>query len=303
MDIRKIDSFLAVCRTGTISKGAAVLATGQAVVSKHIRFLEEELGEQLFYRDGRGVSLTPAGKIFREHALEIRASVNIAKEKLAALRKSPTGEIGLALPPSVGLILTVPLVSRFKQEFPDIRLKVVEAFSGHVHEWLMTGQIDVAVLYDTRSIPNLMADRLLTEDLCLLGPVDHPLNPPGDTVSLREAARLPLILPNKPHGLRLLVERSLAAIQVEANVQMEVDAMPSTLRLVQNGPWYTVLSKSTVHDRIEAGLIRSWQITDPKIVRSLLLATTTQRPTSSATRELVRIVTEEVGKQVEARIW
>lgn len=303
MDFRKIDSYLAVCRTGSISRAAAVLSLGQAVVSKHVRSLEDELGTQLFYRDGRGTTLTQSGEVFREHALEMVASLDLARERIESARQNPIGEIALALPPSVGLILTVPLASRFKHEFPNVRLRIVEAFSGHVQEWLMTGQIDVAVLYDARPVPNLVADKLLTEDLCLLGPVEHESNPAGDAVDLAEVAKLPLILPNKPHGLRLIVDRAFAQIDAEPSLQMEVDAMPSTLRLVQSGWGYTILSRSTVHDRIEAGIIRAWRIMNPAIPRTLLLATTTQRPHTPASRELARIVREEVGRQVQAGIW
>lgn len=303
MDFKRIDSYLAVCRTGSISRAAAVLSLGQAVVSKHIRALEDELGVQLFHRDGRGTTLTQSGEIFREHACEMIASLDLARERIESTRTNPSGEIALALPPSVGLVLTVPLVSRFKREFPNVRLKIVEAFSGHVQEWLMTGQIDVAVLYDARPIPNLVADKLLSEDLCLLGPIEHHLNPKGETIELAEAAVLPLILPNKPHGLRLIVDRAFAKIQTAAAIEMEVDAMPSTLRLVQSGWGYTILSRSTVHDRIEAGIIKAWRISNPTIPRTLLLATTTQRPHTQASRELARIVREEVAKQVDAGIW
>lgn len=303
MDMKKLEIFRAVGRNGSISKAAATLSLGQAVVSKHVRALEADLGVQLFYRDGRGTALSAAGQIFDQHAEEVLSSLATARQKLEALRHAPVGEIGLALPPSVGLVLTVPLVTRFRAEFPQVHLTVIEAFSGHVQEWLMTGRTDVAVLYDARKVPNLVADRLVTEDLCLLGPPDGARNPAGDTVTLEETAQLPLILPGAPHGLRVLTDRSFAAADLVPNVMMDVDAMPSTLRLVQSGAGYTILSRSTVHDRIDAGIIRAWRIISPTIERNLLLATTTQRPATDASRHLARIVREEVAKQVDAGLW
>lgn len=112
-----------------------------------------------------------------------------------------------------------------------------------------------------------------------------------------------MILPSHPHGLRLLVDRFMQRIQVTPSLHMEVDAMPSTLRLVQSGWGYTILSKSTVHDRIDAGIIRAWRITGPAIPRNLLLATTTQRPQTHVSRELARIIRQEVARQVAAGIW
>ncbi len=69
------------------------------------------------------------------------------------------------MPPSIGWVLTVPLVMRCRGEFPMIALHVVEGVSGHVTEWLSTGRIDIGVVYNAPRLPSLLTEPLLEESL------------------------------------------------------------------------------------------------------------------------------------------
>jgi LysR family nitrogen assimilation transcriptional regulator len=144
-------------------------------------------------------------------------------------------------------VLTAPIVKLFRAEFPRISLGVMEGFSGHVLEWLTTGRIDVAVLYNPPHSSALVTEPLVTDELFLLGPANDPAGAGPGAVKAARLADLPLILPSRPHGLRVLVDDFLSKIGIAPNVQVEIDAMPSTLSLVESGIGYTILSYSCVH--------------------------------------------------------
>ena len=95
----------------------------------------------------------------------------------------------------------------------------------------------------------------------------------------------------------------LAGIGITPNVQVEIDAMPSTLSLVESGIGYTILSYSSVHHLIEAQRIRKWSIVDPVMTRSLVVATSTQRPVTKAARALVGFVRKQVDALVVQGRW
>ena len=116
-------------------------------------------------------------------------------------------------------------------------------------------------------------------------------------------AELPLILPSRPHGLRVLVDEFLGRVGVAPSVQVEIDAMASTLSLVENGLGYTILSYSCVHPLIEAGRIRKWSIVEPTMTRTLVVATSTQRPVTKAARALVGFVRQQVDRLVAEGRW
>lgn len=303
MELKQLKAFATLAAFGSFTRAAAMLAVTQPVLSRQIKALEAELGVELVYRNGRGVVLTEAGKLLQTHAERVIAGVGQAGSEIAALRTDPRGTIVVGMPPSVGLVLTIPLVESFRSGFPQISMRLMEGFSGHLLEWLITGKLDVAVLYDAPRVGNLRAEPLVQDALFLLGPPHAADAPPPGPVPARILAELPLIMPSRPHGLRLLVDNRLEAVGIIPRVELEIDAMPSTLTLVERGIGYTILSYSTVHHLVQAGRIRAWPITEPGLTRRLVLATSSQRPTTPATRAAVGLVRSLIRDLIETGVW
>jgi LysR family nitrogen assimilation transcriptional regulator len=303
MELRQLEYFIAIAETGALSRAAVRLSVGQPVLSRQIKALEQELGADLYYRTGRGIVLTEAGRILEQHARGVLDTTAGARRAIHALGSMPAGRVVIGMPPSVGAVLTAPIVQQFRAEFPKVSLGVMEGFSGHVLEWLTTGRIDVAVLYNAPRSSALASEPLLTDELFLLGPVADPANAGPGKVQASRLAEIPLILPSRPHGLRLLVDEFLSTIGVTPNVQVEIDAMPSTLSLVENGIGYTILSRSCVHHLLEAGRIRRWSIVQPTMTRSLVVATSRQRPVTKAARALTGFVRKQIDQLVADGRW
>lgn len=295
MDLKQLSYFLAVAEAGSFSKAAVMLSVAQPILSRQIKLLETELAVELLYRNGRGIVLSEAGKILERHARSTLDIVERARVEIAALRAKPQGRVVIAMPPSIGWVLTGPLVRRCREAFPDIMLHIVEGFSGHVAEWLSTGRIDVGIVYNASRRASLTTEPLFSDDLVVLGPADNPAGLDGDGVPARCLAEIPLILPARPHGLRVLIDQTLAELDLAPRIIFEVDAMPSTLALVEEGVGYTVLSETAAAQRIGAGCIRAWTIVDPVMTRQLILATSTQRPMSVATRLVTRLIRDQAA--------
>lgn len=303
MELRQLEYFIAIAETGAFSRAAVRLSVAQPILSRQIKALEQELGVELYYRTGRGIVLSEAGKVLEQHARGVLETTAGAKRAVHSMGSAPSGRVVIGMPPSVGAVLTAPIVRQFREEFPKVSLGVMEGFSGHVLEWLTTGRIDVAVLYNAPRTSALVTDPLLTDELFLLGPAGDPAGAGDGDLPAARLADIPLILPSRPHGLRVLVDDFLAAIGVAPNVQVEIDAMPSTLSLVESGIGYTILSYSSVHHLIEAGRIRKWSIVQPTMTRSLVVATSTQRPVMKAARALVGFVRKQVDTLVAEGRW
>ena len=289
-----VSLFLAVAEAGTLSRAAIALSVTQPVLTRQIRALEQELGVDLFYRNGRGVVLTDGGRLLQQHAAEVIGAVGRARAELAALQASPGGKLVIGVPPSVGTVLTLPLVRKIKAEFPSVALRVIEGFSGHVLEWLANGRIDVAILYNAPKHSGLATEPLVEDELFLLGPASDPAGVGAGPLPALRLAELPMILPSRPHGLRLLIDQVMAEQGLAAKVELEMEAMPSALVLVEAGLGYTILPYASVHQQVESGRIRCWPIMEPTITRMLLLATSPQRPMTTTMRMLIRLVRAEM---------
>ena len=120
MNLKQLDYFVHVAELGSFSKAALVLDIAQPALSRQVRALETDLHENLFLRNGRGVTLTDAGRRLFEHATAILQLVTHAREDLGASRGAPVGRVTVGLPPSMGRQLTLALR-------PDSRLPHVRA--------------------------------------------------------------------------------------------------------------------------------------------------------------------------------
>ena len=136
---------------------------------------------------------------------------------------SPSGKVSIGLSSSVSFVLTMPLIDAVREQHPAVSLHVVEAMSGFLLEWVQQGRLDMAIVFDCKSSPELFTELLVREDLYLVGAYAKPPFP-RRTVRFAQLGDYPLVLPGLPHGLRLLVDSYAAERRVTLNVALELDA-------------------------------------------------------------------------------
>ena len=308
MELKQLRSFVHIAELGSFSRAAIFLSVAQPALSRQIRNLEADLGAKLFYRNGRGVELTTAGRHLIDHAKAIIDQTQRARNELMALNEETVGATVLGVPPTVGQFLTAPLVRIFRGRYPGVALRVVEVYSAHVHEWLSSARIDVGLAYDApRANRNLVTEHLWDENLCLVGPGDDigGVGPGGvgpDFPFLR-LGELPLMLPGRPHGLRLLVDTAAAQHDLVLKVDLEVDSLTTTKELVQSGTGYTVLPLAAVYKEVELGRMSARRLSGPPLKRTVVLATVAQRSRSMAVEALVTVIRSVVRELAAHGKW
>ena len=128
MELKQLDYFLGVAESGSFSKAAIRLSVAQPILSRQIKLLESELGVKLLYRNGRGVVVSEAGKVLETYARSVVGLVEKAQSEIGSLKAEPRGRVAIAMPPSIGWMLTGPLVVRCREAFPQILLHLAEGF-------------------------------------------------------------------------------------------------------------------------------------------------------------------------------
>ena len=113
MDLKQLEYFRHVAELGSFTRAASFLSVVQPALSRQVRQLEVELGQNLFERNGRGVALTDAGTRLLEHTRGILLQVGRARQELEDQKNGDSGHFVLGLPPSLGRSVTVPLVKAF----------------------------------------------------------------------------------------------------------------------------------------------------------------------------------------------
>lgn len=302
MDLKQLRTFVHVADLGSLSKAADRLHVAQPALGRQIKLLEDDLGVRLFTRHGRGMVATVAGKILAERATAILRLVEDMRDEVAAEPASVSGTVSLGVPPTVGEVLTGPLVETFVKRHSAVTVRIVPAFSGYLLDLLQRGEIDVAVVYEGGGAREVHTEPLIEENLFLIGSRTAKLD-------LRRPVRFsgitgyPMILPGLRQGLRRLIEAEARKIGSVLQCAIEAESLQTLKDLVARGLGYTILPLAVVRAEIEAGILRAAPIGQPALVRKLVLARSLARPASNATRIFAESLKTETARLVEEGAW
>jgi LysR family nitrogen assimilation transcriptional regulator len=289
MELRQLESLVAIADGGSFSRAAITLNLAQPSLSRQIALLEEELGQRLLVRTGRGVALTSAGEAFIVHARSMLDEARRARDAMQDLGENPGGRITLGMPPRVALGLSVPLVRGFRQRFPRAVITVLEGLSLSLRESLVAGRLDLALLFDPLPSPQLAYDPLMRERLLLVAP---PRSRLPERVALAALSGYEMVLPSPPNAIRELLDGVLGPRGIALNVLAEVGAVQTVLALVREGVGctVTVLPESALAMDPSATPLPTAPIGPPTIWNKLVLATPLARPGTRLSRETAQLL-------------
>ncbi len=302
MENRRLGFFLKVAELGSLSRAADRMRFAQPALSRQMRLLEDSLGFPLFRRHRRGMELTPEGDELRRRIAGPLRQIELAIEEIRSKSDEVGGNVVFGMPPTTGKVLAGPLARRIKHEAPNVSLRIVEGYGGHLIDWLQRGEIDIALLYGPASDYRLATEEMVLEPLGLVGPPGSNLSP-DLAVSFKDCASLALILPSHPHGLRVLVENAATKMGLPLNVNFESDSFHLMKELVEYGLGYSILPISAVIRDAEAKRLVYAPITAPQLNRQLVLATQPGANIPKAAERLGTYIREEIVALVEGGQW
>ena len=291
VNLKQLEYFVHVAELGSFSKAAMVLDIAQPALSRQVRALETDLRETLLLRNGRGVVLTEAGRRLFEHGVSILQAVAHAREDMGASRDAPVGHVTVGVPPTIGRQLTLPLIDAFKRRLPGARLAIVEGLSSHIVEWITTGRVDVGLLYNPEAQPSLEITPVLDEPLGLVAPLAGDSLPRGP-LAMARLAGIPLVMPERSHVIRRLVETQAALIGLKLDIAWEVSSIAAIIDLVCAGYGHAVLTASAVVASGRADQLAVHPLAQPQLTSVLCLAVSSHKRPSPLMRQTVRLLTE-----------
>lgn len=152
-----MQAFSRVAELGSFTRAADALGLSRAMVSTHVRRLEQRFGLRLLNRTTRKVALTPAGADYLGHCRRVFAELTAAEETLSRAREQPTGRLRVDVPGSFGRHILLPALPDFLARYPGIDLEL--RFNERVVDLVREG-VDLAVRAGTVTDPNLVALRI-----------------------------------------------------------------------------------------------------------------------------------------------
>jgi LysR family nitrogen assimilation transcriptional regulator len=287
MDVEQLQCFVCVADNGSFSRAAVMLRIPQPRLSRAIRALEVELRQNLFHRHGRGVSLTEPGKKFLAHCRGVLVQLERARAELEHARGEPTGQVVVGLPHSISRVLTLPLVIAFRAQFPQAMLRVTEGLTLHLQEWLLAGRVDIALLHDPAPTSAIETRPVRRDALYLMGPARGRS---GEEVPMRELANLPLVMPGRPHPMRMFVETQLSNLGLKPTIVVEIDSIGAIVDAVEDGLGYAIVSAHAVGTRSGMPRLARRRIVEPELNSALVMAFSAERPTTLLMKETLTLL-------------
>ena len=270
----------------------------QPALSRQVRALEVELRQTLFVRNGRGVTLTEAGKRLLEHARGIAQQVERARLDLEQQRGAVSGRLVIGLPPSVSRTLTGPLVRAFRERFPERQLRRRRR-PVRPPDGMAGGRPRGLLRWSTaaRAAPAMELQPLREEPMYLVGARterqgDRLIGPRG---RLAEVAQAELVIPARPHSIRMLLDSALADAGLKARVALEIESVPTILDLVQHDGFHAVLTLNAIRRSGNEAAFHVRPIGKPRLKATLRLATSAQRPRGPLMEQAIALVKELVA--------
>lgn len=198
MDMDQLANFQCVAETGNFTHAADRLGISQPALSRSIQRLEEELGQPLFDRKPRSVSLTDAGLLFQKRAEQILLIVEDTKAEICDDGQS--GRIRVAAIPTIAPFFLPDLLRKFSDAYPKASLLVHEDTTDNLIRRCKQGELDVVILALPVPTKYVEVEELFEEELSLVLPCDHPLTKKKH-VRIADVEHYPFVLLDEAHCL------------------------------------------------------------------------------------------------------
>ena len=236
MELRHLRCFLAVAEELHFARAAARLHIEQSPLSRTIKELEEDLGEQLFVRTSRSTKLTRAGKLFLEHVPRIFTALQQARDSVQAAVNGFHGQLRIALSDGITPSRLPALLALCRQEEPEVEIRLFEVPLSQQIKGLHDDLYDVGFAQSDELGDGVVAQAVWSDPLMVAVPARHPLLR-HKRIPLEELLRHPLVLcdPQVCEGHARQVERVLRRSDMEPLIAERVASCDLMMALVSAG--------------------------------------------------------------------
>lgn len=300
-DLKRLQAFITVVEEGSITAASQRLGVAQPALSASIRRLEADLAVTLLERLPRGIKPTQAGKDLLPRIYEVFSILSAIEENLVGMEREPSGELSIGLPPSTSAVLTQPLLKDLSTRFPKVSLRLVEAMSGYLQNWIADGELDVAVTFNSQTTDSIVSTPLMREEMMLIGAIDEMKSLPSP-FPFERLAELPLIATSGRHRLRSELEDRLEHRGLKPNIKFEIDAGHELVRLVSSGVGYGVFARSAFYDELAAERVKAVPL-EPGYTRTVCLSYHRRKSLDPAFAKVIGEIKRLAAKLMETGQW
>jgi LysR family hydrogen peroxide-inducible transcriptional activator len=291
MELRHLDTLVAIAEEGSFTAAADALATVQSNVSDQVRQLENELGVPLLVRSRRGAEPTEFGMLVLDRARRVQRELEALRGDIALLRGLEAGYARLGVVGTASRWLVPALIDDLRERAPGVRLRVNEGASERLFGEVVDGELAQAVVTEPVNDRRLAVETLLEEDV--IGLVHRDVDLPSEPVPLSVFAELPLVLPPVPNPLRIEVDRAAEEAGIALRVPIEVEGIRLIADLVLAGGYASILPETAIPPELASARTVRISGLPPRRLAMVSARDTQMSLADQAVRESVRNLVEK----------
>jgi DNA-binding transcriptional LysR family regulator len=298
MDLKQMQYFLCLAQERNVTRAARRLNIVQPALSMQIAKLETALGKQLFFRTAQGMSLTSAGEEFERLVAPIIKDIDRAREEMARLDGKVAGRVSIGMINSAAQSILPVSTLRIAKAYPDIELSICEGYSETMLEWVLAGQLDLAIVNARQRGGGPPMQLILDEEMMLAHATSAEWTL-SKQVSFAVIKKLDLVLPSRRHGLRRILDETAANAGFALSPRLEMDTLPAICGVVASTSMATILPGIALRAALEAGTIRAHRLR-PALTRSIAWVSNPRRVMSSAMQAVKEIISDDLKSAADA---
>lgn len=303
MDIRQLRYFIAIVEERSFSNAARKLHVAQPALSQHMLALEAAIGVKLLHRNARATVPTEEGVRLLERARKINSDFLTINEHVRGVSDIPCGEVRFGLSSTISEMIGGSLIELSRLKYPKIRIRLFEAMSGFVLDWLRKDVVDVAIISNAQNENGLVLHCSLVEEIKLFGAMEISTALHHRCIDFLSATHLPLILPGKGHGLRDHIDAAAQTVGGDIRPEMEIDSYKQIKELVARNLGFSMLPTTAIDNEVRSGSFRTWEVVRPALMRRVYLGYSAIKPLSLASRAVAQLSWDVLQEGVRAGKW
>ena len=269
MEIRQLEAFLAIADTGSFTAAGERANLTQSTISQQIKGLEEELGESLFVRGGRGVRLTAAGEQLLPHARIVLDALDEIGALFSGPGRLPRGRLRVGAASMATAYLFAPLYERFIATHPFVQLLArATTTTDETIRQVLSGEIDVGFVAVPTSAPALEVEHIAADEIVLVVGRNHPWAGRG-SVAPTDLEGVPMIAFERGMSHRRTMDELFAEVGVSPSIVSETNDPQMVKSLVEIGLGIALIPRWAVATDVASGRLDVVALEGYSLVRNV----------------------------------
>ncbi len=264
MDLRQLESFVAIAKRGSFTRAAEELYLSQPTLSGHIQSLESELETVLFNRSVKGVTLTEAGRILYIHALNILNTRDQAFFAMDRYKGRIIGELTIAASTVPQKCILPALLAAFNKKYPAIEFQIKHFDSKGVIDAITSGNLDFGFVGSQTDYKDLAMMKVCEDSLLLIAPNRGKYaRIKKDSLAWEEIASERFIVREEGSATKDLFFKGLHKMGIDTqnlNIVAVIEDSNTIIECVREGLGLAVISELMVGEAIKAGQVRGFYL-------------------------------------------